>query len=1125
MQFRILGPLEVEDEGESLKLGGTKQRALLALLLLRRNRVVSRDTLIDGVWGQRPPRDAEHGLEAHIFRLRKLLHRNGQDLVLTRPGGYVLQVREGELDLEQFERLADEGRTALRAGDEQGAAQLLRQALSLWRGHAFEDLAVDSFATGEIRGIEDDRLAAYEDWIEAELGCGHHTEILTKLERLVRHNPLRERLQAQLMLALYRSGRQADALEAYRNARRHFADELGLEPGPELRELEQAILRQDVGLQLEASPLRTAKTERPGGRSARVGRRPFYRRRALVVALGAGVISVGACAAIIAVAHGSKTSTQVSPNVVAAFSPNGHKVTELPGAGGVSPSAVAVCNGAIWAAYADSNTVTAIDAATNTVQRIAVGHKPSGIACGAHLIWVANYLDGTVSRINPKTYQVVGGPIRVGGGPTNVAYGAGYIWVVNANDSSVSRLSPDEASARPFPVGPDAEGIAITNNAVWIASRSSGEVWRIDPRSGQLQGAPIRVGAGPVALAARAGAVWVANELDGTVSRIDPATDAVVPIRAGADPSSVAVTADGRTLWVGNGVANMISRLDASDGRIESRIPIGSAPTAVTAAAGGTIYVATRGGGVSHRGGVLRYLLPPGVVAATDFRSRQSGLNGAVDPAWSGTGFTTLMYDGLVGYRRTGGPEGSDVVADLATRVPTPTDGGRTYVFQLRRAVRYSDGRLVKADDLRYGMERVFKVRSPGAFYYEAIVGAHACLVHPPRCDLSKGIVTNDSARTVTYRLVRPDADFLDTLALPGGAAVPVGTPNRNLWPQPPPGTGPYRIVVRKHSFVLTRNGFFRVWSPQAKPDGYVDRMVFEEPASLAAALNAVERNHADFSEAGWGIGSVSPGVATTLETQYSQRAQFNPFSSTVFLVPNAKLAPFDDVRVRRALSYAVDRERIVRLVGGPLAGRVTCQVLPPGYQSYRPYCPYTLHPSASGRWAAPNLGEARRLIAASGTGGTRITVWAGPVLGFDKVARYVANLLDGLGFKARVRINPGYLEPGSPVVKRPGVQLLIVAWIPDYRAASNFFGWGWCNWGYGWLCDPALNRQMQEAASSPDRAVATPRWAKIDHRIVDLAPVVPIYNPNALDVLSSRVGNYQFSPILRVLLEQLWVR
>jgi ABC-type transport system substrate-binding protein len=379
------------------------------------------------------------------------------------------------------------------------------------------------------------------------------------------------------------------------------------------------------------------------------------------------------------------------------------------------------------------------------------------------------------------------------------------------------------------------------------------------------------------------------------------------------------------------------------------------------------------------------------------------------------------MYDSLVGYRRTGGPEGSEVVADLATSIPVPTQGGRTYVFQLRRGIRYSNGQLVRPADFRYGMERVFKVRSLGRFYYEGIVGAETCLSHPQRCDLSKGIVTNDSARTVTYNLVRPDADFLDKLALPGGAAVPSGTPNRDLWPHAPPATGPYKIVVRKHAFVLTRNRYFHVC--------------------------------------------------------------------------------------------------------GPLAARATCQVLPPGFQSYRPHCPYTLHSNGGGKWTAPNLREARKLIAASGTSGTRITVWAGPVLGFDKVARYLTSLLDSLGYRATIKLAANYAEQGSPVVKPPGVQLTIVAWIPDYRAASDFFGWGWCNWGYGWFCDPSIDRQMRQAAAAPDRAVATPHWTQIDHRIVDLAPVIPVYNLNALDVLSSRVGNYQFSPILRVLLEQMWVR
>jgi peptide/nickel transport system substrate-binding protein len=287
----------------------------------------------------------------------------------------------------------------------------------------------------------------------------------------------------------------------------------------------------------------------------------------------------------------------------------------------------------------------------------------------------------------------------------------------------------------------------------------------------------------------------------------------------------------------------------------------------------------------------------------------------------------------------------------------------------------------------------------------------------------------------------------------------------------------------------------------------------------------AVERGQSDFSEAGLDIATARRHVSRTLETQYSQLAHFVALSATDFLVPNTTLPPFDDVRVRRALSFAIDRKRIVELAGGQLVASPTCQVLPPGFEGYRPYCPYTR--GGAGRWTAPDLTRARKLVAASGTKGMSVTLWTDPVLNHDDIARYVMRVLRRLGYKPTLKLVASdelLYGSTSPVVKRPGVQLTIVAWIPDYRGASDFFGWGWCNWGFGWFCDRHIDGLMKTATTSPDKAVAAAKWTRIDHRIVDLAPVIPLTNLNALDVVSSRVGNYQFSPILRVLLEQMWV-
>jgi DNA-binding SARP family transcriptional activator len=246
VDFRILGPLEVVEDGRALRLGSRKQRALLALFVLHAGKVVSRDRLIDDLWHGDPPAAAETTLRSHISRLRSEL---GASRLLSRAPGYTLALAPEELDAARCERLLAEGRAALAQGRPAQAAERLRSALTLWRGPALADVAYESFAQGEIARLEELRLAVLEERIESDLALARHADLVGELEALVGEHPLRERLRAQLMLALYRSGRQAEALESYQAARLLLTDELGLEPSETLKNLQRAILGQDPALQ------------------------------------------------------------------------------------------------------------------------------------------------------------------------------------------------------------------------------------------------------------------------------------------------------------------------------------------------------------------------------------------------------------------------------------------------------------------------------------------------------------------------------------------------------------------------------------------------------------------------------------------------------------------------------------------------------------------------------------------------------------------------------------------------------------------------------------------------------------------------------------------------------------
>jgi len=261
IEFRVLGPLEVARDGQALALGSTKQRALLAIFLLNPNELLTRERLIDALWAERAPPTAGHTLETYVHRLRKTLQAGGDDVIVTRPGGYLLRLEPNVLDLHRFERLLAEGRAAAEASAPGRAAAKLREALSLWRGRPLADVEYEPSAAEHVARLEELRLDALEERIEADLGSGGGGELVGELETLIAAHPLRERLRGQLMLALYRSGRQADALEVYREARQTLVHELGIEPGRALQELHQAILVQARGLETQPTRQTPARIE------------------------------------------------------------------------------------------------------------------------------------------------------------------------------------------------------------------------------------------------------------------------------------------------------------------------------------------------------------------------------------------------------------------------------------------------------------------------------------------------------------------------------------------------------------------------------------------------------------------------------------------------------------------------------------------------------------------------------------------------------------------------------------------------------------------------------------------------------------------------------------------------
>src|SRR6266536_3521954 len=484
MQFRLLGPLEVEQEGRLLVLGSAKQRALLAILSLRANEVVSRDRLIDELWGERPPASALHSLDVYVSRLRKTLQANGGErLLVTRAGGYLLRLEPEQLDLTRFERLLEEGRRAL------------------------ADLAYEPFAAAEVERLEEQRLAALEERLEAELALGRHASLIGELEALSGKHPLRERLHGQLMLALYRCGRQAEALEAYRETRQHLLAEVGIDPSPALRRIEQAILRQDPALELPAQPPSSDDGRPPlvEPMAPRRGLPPIEQWRPALLALGVAGLLVAAVAGAIVFFTGSSgpSLSGVDANAVGIVDPKTGGITgevQLDG----TPSQVAAGAGSIWAVSQNRQSVSRIDPKIGQlVQTIGVGHGANGIAYGGGAVWVANSQDGTVWHIDPGTNGVVE-KIPVGNVPIAVAAGFGSIWVTISGDRAVVRLDARSGRRHVIRTGDVGRGIAVGDGAVWVSDYDRGRVSRIDPGSNEVTRIP--VGNGPTALTYAAGA-------------------------------------------------------------------------------------------------------------------------------------------------------------------------------------------------------------------------------------------------------------------------------------------------------------------------------------------------------------------------------------------------------------------------------------------------------------------------------------------------------------------------------------------------------------------------------------------------------------------------------------------
>jgi ABC-type transport system substrate-binding protein/class 3 adenylate cyclase len=780
------------------------------------------------------------------------------------------------------------------------------------------------------------------------------------------------------------------------------------------------------------------------------------------------------------------------------------------------PGATAVGFASVWVTEPDRNRVIRISTETGAViDTIPVASSPTGIAIGDDAVWVSLGPDGSVGRIDVDT-NTVSQTFDAGSSPSGIAVGDGALWVADTVGATLLRIDETSGETRPVELTGLPTAVASTSDGVWV-SVPPAAVARIDGDDPTIT-LHAEVGNGPAAIAGAFGSVWVANKLDGTVTRLDPSTgNTLATITVGEGPTSL-VAADDR-LWVANAYDSSITSIDPETNERDATTPVGSEATSI-ASDGDALWLAVGASETEHRGGTL--------TVSTDRAL------GTIDPGkvygTLGWNLLSMTNDGLLAYEKVGGIEGTTLVPDLATSLPEISPDGMTYRFVLRDGVTYETGDPVSPEDVRRGIERSIVLSRPARQHFSAIVGAPECAEAKDACDLSQGIEIDGSS--LTFHLSRPDADLAFKLALPFAFAVPPDTPFENQALEPVPATGPYRVVSADADEIsVERNPAFHEWSPAAQPDGFADRIAIRTQADVTAAYEATSSGDVDVMAESPNLSDLASAMATAPD-----RVLTAANANTIFIGFDVAKPPFDDERLRRALAFAIDREHIVDLLGGTALQQVTCQIFPPTFQGYAPYCPFTRDPG-TGRWSAPDVDQARSLAGSAGHIDEPVTVWAttDATPGTVELMRYVTKVLDDLGLDAKLDVlddpDAYFKEVYSPAdagtPEHPNV--FWSGWIADYPGAADFLGnqFG-CGSGGNPMgfCDQDIERRFRQAQALQvkDVGAANRAWADLDHDLVDTAAQVPISNAVGTYVLSERVRNAQINPQWGLLFSRMWV-
>ncbi|MSW74651.1 MAG: ABC transporter substrate-binding protein [Actinobacteria bacterium] len=519
-----------------------------------------------------------------------------------------------------------------------------------------------------------------------------------------------------------------------------------------------------------------------------------------------------------------------------------------------------------------------------------------------------------------------------------------------------------------------------------------------------------------------------------------------------------------------------------------------------------------------------------------------AGAGGTLDPKVNYTAqywqLYQASYDGLLAFKYADDEGSFEVVPDLAEALPEITNDGKTLTFTLRKGIKFSDGTDVTVADVKASFERIFTVSSPTAGgFYNGIVGADACLKKPAGCKLDAGVVVDPATNSVVINLIAPDETIISKLAVPHAVINPAGSPTTDAGTTIIPTTGPYmyKSYDPNKSLIMVRNPYFKEWSHDAQPQGYPDEIHYTFGLTATAQVTAVENDQAN-----WGYDPIPSDRLNEIGTKYADQVHVNPLTAMWYLPMNVNLAPFNNLKARQAVNYALDRAAMVKIFGGDKLAAPVCSFLPPGFPGHEDYCQYTVGgtPEAPATaWTAPDLAKAKALVEESGTKGQAV----GIVVSDDEVNKqmgeYIQSVLNQIGYKATLKPISGNIQFTYIQNTKNKVQISLSQWYQDYPAASDFLyillSCGSFTPGsdssinMAGYCNKALDVKMQKAMDLglTDPAAANKLWASIDKEVMADAPVAVAFTPKQLDFISKSTKNYHFSKQYKMFVSQIQLK